>query len=88
MEPSYDFSTGFFRVLPLTIALPEVPVRAGLLLAGVITLLAPSFLLWRAYDATARAHERIHLQLWQLRRLVPEHVDVASRSGARGAPAS
>lgn len=86
IEPSYDFSEGRFRILPNIANLPELQTRLGLIFAGVVTFVAPVFVLWPAQDAAARARQRVHLQLWQVSRLIPEHMNVINRAGPSGAP--
>jgi hypothetical protein len=69
---SYDFTGGAFRVLPVAVALPEVPVRIAFMGVSILCVIAPVLYVGRLRTQLDRSRLEAHLGLWQLRQLAPE----------------
>ncbi len=67
----YEFTGDAIVVKALITSYPPVPTMTFLIFANVAVLLTASFFVARVRDALHRAEERVILQAWQLRQLVP-----------------
>ncbi len=76
----YQFGGDALAILPLAANFPALPTTVFLLFANAAILVAASLFVAHVRDALHRAEERVILQSWQLRQLVP--------SSAHGAAAS
>jgi serine/threonine-protein kinase len=74
---SYAFTGGQIHVMPRATQLPELQATLFLLLTSVAMVVIPGLMIGRMRDALAAAEQRLVLQAWNLRQLVP--------SGAHGA---
>ncbi|HEX7663315.1 MAG TPA: hypothetical protein VF407_02335, partial [Polyangiaceae bacterium] len=72
LPSSYAFEGGRMIVLPQACALPEVPTLVLLSVGPVLMLLMVSAGMQRIRSALSEAQEKLALQAWQLRQLVPE----------------
>jgi hypothetical protein len=79
LPPTYVFDRDTITVVPFMLSFPPVPTHVFLLFGSVSLVVIASALLARFRDMMTRIEERLHMQAWQLRQLVPEHVRPASQ---------
>lgn len=65
------FTGGQIHVLPRATQLPELQTTVFLLLTSVAMVVIPGLMIGRMRDALAAAEQRLVLQAWNLRQLVP-----------------
>ncbi len=73
IPPSYEFTDGKFMVLPRITNFPPAGTLAFLLLASVGLIVAPAIIASRVRASLAKAEERLFMQSWMLKHLVPDH---------------
>ncbi len=69
--PSYAFLNGRFEVLPRALEFPEKPTLVFLLVTNVALLVTAALFVGRFKDALTATENRLYLQTWHLRQLVP-----------------
>jgi serine/threonine-protein kinase len=69
--PSYAFVNGRFEVLPRALEFPETPTLVFLLVTNVALLVTAALFVGRFKDALTATENRLYLQTWHLRQLVP-----------------
>jgi serine/threonine-protein kinase len=72
LPPAYAFSGGAMTVLPRIASLPRLPTLVTLATGNLMFILVPGVFMGRARHALQLAEERLRLQAWQLRHLVPD----------------
>ena len=72
LPPSYGFHNGALLVFPRMTSFPPAGTQAFLLLASVGLIVAPAVIVSRVRGSLARAEERLFMQSWMLRHLVPD----------------
>jgi eukaryotic-like serine/threonine-protein kinase len=72
VRASYAFHGGSMNILPLNTSLPEIPTLVLLSVMTLSTIVCAVVFVDRVRRALDRAEQRLHLQAWQLRQLVPE----------------
>jgi serine/threonine-protein kinase len=72
LSPSYSFHDGAMNILPRGTALPERATMMMLFVLTISTIITAVLFVDRVRRALDRAEQRLHLQAWQLRQLVPE----------------
>jgi serine/threonine-protein kinase len=72
LPTAYDFHDGVMSILPRAVALPRDGILGFLLLASLNLVAAPAIYIGRLRERAAKAEERLFLQAWSLRQLVPE----------------
>jgi serine/threonine-protein kinase len=72
LSPSYAFRDGGMTVLPHGTALPETPTLVLLFTITLSTIATAVLFVDRVRRSLDRAEQRLHLQAWQLRQLVPD----------------
>ncbi len=72
LAPSYSFRSGEMSILPNVCELDERVTLGFLSIASVFLLLVCSMSIRRIRNALTAAEERLSVQAWQLRQLVPE----------------
>jgi serine/threonine-protein kinase len=85
VESAYEFRDGQLVVLAIGTDLPAVPTLVALSLGALGMVGAPVIAIGRLRRALYDAEERLHLQAWQLRQLVPEQArdDIAQSQPPR-----
>ena len=78
LPPSYTFHDGALVVLPRMTNFPPAGTLAFLLLASVGLIVAPAVIVSRVRASLARAEERLFMQTWMLRHLVPDQARTAA----------
>jgi len=78
VRPSYVFRDGAMTILPNMLWLPPMQTNAFLLIASIALIVTGSAILGRFRNTLTTAEERLHMQTWQLRQLVPEEARKAS----------
>jgi hypothetical protein len=78
---SYAFVGSALQVLPRLVELPATATFVMLTLSGVATIAGFAFMLGSLSRALTIAQERLYLQAWNLRQLVPD--EVTTDSGVR-----
>ncbi len=86
--PSYTFEHGRFVVLPRALEFPEKPTLVFLLVINVALLVAAALFVGRFKDALTATENRLYLQTWHLRQMVPGEAQASivpppGSSGAR-----
>jgi serine/threonine-protein kinase len=79
LPPSYLFQDGRIIVLPQMLDLPALPTQLTLLSECVILALICAFYVSYLRDSLDRAEQRLHVQHWQLRQLLPSEAREAVR---------
>ena len=77
-DPSYLFKDGQMVLVPHMLGLGEVPTSVFLLCIHVGVIVGGSWAIGRLRDALTKAEERLWLQSWQLRQLIPEEAQGAA----------
>ena len=72
LPPSYGFHEGALLVYPRMTSFPPAGTQAFLLLASVGLIVAPAVIASRVRGSLAKAEERLFMQSWMLRHLVPD----------------
>ncbi len=85
VSPSYAFHDGGMHILPRATLLPQTPTLVLLFVITISTIVTTILFVDRVRRALDRAEQRLHLQAWQLRQLVPE---AAKGAGDVGLPAA
>jgi hypothetical protein len=80
VAPFYAFTGDTITVLPHWVDFPPVATRLCLAAVSVTVVASTCVILARSRDALSRAEERVHLQAWQLRQLVPAAAQHAART--------
>ena len=78
MPASYEFTDGKLMVLPRITNFPPAGTLAFLLLASVGLIVAPAIIASRVRASLARAEERLFMQSWMLKHLVPDQARSAA----------
>jgi hypothetical protein len=78
LPQTYVFDHDAITVVPFMLSFPPVPTHVFLLVASVSLVVIASVILARFRNMMTRIEERLHVQAWQLRQLVPENVRPAS----------
>jgi serine/threonine-protein kinase len=71
VPPSYRFGAHGFELLPRTAFLPEGATLTMLLFTSIATAIIPVLLVGRLRDALTSAEQRLFLQAWHLRAVIP-----------------
>jgi eukaryotic-like serine/threonine-protein kinase len=72
LPASYGFHEGALVVLPRVTSFPPAGTLAFLLLASLGVVVAPALIASRVRSSLTRAEERLFMQSWMLRHLVPD----------------
>jgi serine/threonine-protein kinase len=75
---SYVFAHGALTIQPVMLYLPPVPTHLFLLVSNVALVITGCAMMARFRNTLTAAEERLHVQAWQLRQLVPEQARPAS----------
>jgi serine/threonine-protein kinase len=86
--PSYAFEGGRLVVLPRALWFPEKPTLVFLLVMNVALLVTAALFVGRFKDALTATENRLYMQTWYLRQLVPDEAQASiipppGSSGAR-----
>jgi eukaryotic-like serine/threonine-protein kinase len=86
--PSYAFDRGQLVVLPRALEFPEKPTLVFLLVTNVALLVTAALFVGRFKDALTATENRLYLQTWHLRQMVPGEAQASivpppGSSGAR-----
>ena len=86
--PSYAFEQGRFVVLPRALEFPEKPTLVFMLVTNVALLVTAALFVGRFKDALTATENRLYMQTWHLRQLVPGEAQASivpppGSSGAR-----
>ena len=71
LAPSYAFTDGGITILPNVTSFPKTATFAALIAAGLGVIIAPVVAITSVRRSLAEAEQRLHMQAWQLRQLVP-----------------
>ncbi len=80
LPPRYAFTGDTIVVKAMAVGFPAVPTMTFLVFANAAILLVSGIFVGRVREALHRAEERVILQAWQLRQLVPSSVHGAVTS--------
>jgi eukaryotic-like serine/threonine-protein kinase len=72
LRPSYLFRDGTMTILPNMLWLPPMQTNAFLLIASLALVITGSVILGGFRNKLTLVEERLHMQTWHLRQLVPE----------------
>jgi serine/threonine-protein kinase len=72
LPPSYAFRDGTMVILPQLLHLPELPTRVTLTVVAMAVVINAAVGVGRVRDSFSAVDQRLRLQGWQLRQLVPE----------------
>lgn len=72
LRPSYLFRDGTMTIVPNMLWLPPMQTNAFLLIASIALIVTGSAILGRFRNTLTIVEERMHMQTWHLRQLVPE----------------
>jgi serine/threonine-protein kinase len=75
---TYVFDRDSITIVPMMLSFPPLPTHVFLLVGNLSLVVIAAALLARFRNIMTRVEERLHLQAWQLRQLVPEQVRPAS----------
>ena len=75
---SYAFGNGSVTVEPIMLSFPAVPTHGVLLLSNIALIVTGCAMMARFRNTLTGAEERMHVQAWQLRQLVPDAARPAS----------
>jgi serine/threonine-protein kinase len=75
---SYVFEHGALSIQPVMLSFPAIPTHVFLLVANVALVITGCAMMARFRNTLTAAEERLHVQAWQLRQLVPEEARPAS----------
>ena len=78
LPSSYVFRGDSMVIAAGMLSFPPIPTHAFLLGSNLVVIVAASMLMARFRNALTSVEERLHVQAWQLRQLVPEQVHAAS----------
>jgi serine/threonine-protein kinase len=78
MPSSYVFAGDSLTIHAGMLYFPPIPTQAFLLLSNVSVVIAAAFLMARFRNALSRVEQRLHVQAWQLRQLVPDSAHTAA----------
>jgi serine/threonine-protein kinase len=78
LPPSYAFYGDSLTIAAGMLYFPPIPTHAFLLGSNLMVIVAAAILMARFRNGLTSVEERLHVQAWQLRQLVPEHVYAAS----------
>jgi serine/threonine-protein kinase len=78
IPPSYGFRDGAVTIYPRITNFPPAGTLAFLLLASVGLIVAPAVIASRVRASLARAEERLFMQSWMLKHLVPDQARTAA----------
>ncbi len=78
LPASYGFQEGALVVLPRVTSFPPAGTLAFLLIASVGVIVAPALIASRVRSSLTRAEERLFMQSWMLKRLVPDQARSAA----------
>jgi serine/threonine-protein kinase len=82
---SYVYEHGAFVLRPVMFAVPPLQTNVFMILTNVALVCIGSVVVGRFRDHMTRAEQRLHVQTWQLRQLVPRHVNLEVQRSARPA---
>jgi serine/threonine-protein kinase len=71
IPPAYAFHDGLLQVLPRAMELPPLQTMLCLAVISVAMVIIPGVAVGRLRDRLSAAEQRLHLQAWNLRQLVP-----------------
>jgi hypothetical protein len=77
LPSSYVFGGDGMTIRAGMLWFPPIPSQAFLLLSNIAVIVASAVLMARFRNALTTVEERLHVQAWQLRQLVPEQVQPA-----------
>jgi serine/threonine-protein kinase len=75
--PSYAFEGGRLVVLPRALGFPEKPTLVFLLVMNVAVLVTAALFVGRFKDALTATENRLYMQTWYLRQLVPDEAQAS-----------
>ena len=78
LPATYVFEHGSLTILPGMLSFPAVPTHVFLLTTNVGLIVMSSLILGRFRDTLSDVEQRLHVQTWQLRQMVPEEARPAS----------
>jgi len=78
LPASYVFEHGALSIQPMMLSFPPVPTHLFLLVSNVALVITGCAMIARFRNTLTGAEERLHVQAWQLRQLVPEEARPAS----------
>ncbi|HEY3817132.1 MAG TPA: protein kinase [Polyangiaceae bacterium] len=78
LPSSYLFAHGALTIEPVMLSFPAVPTHVFLLVSNVALVITGCAMMARFRNTLTAAEERLHVQAWQLRQLVPEEARPAS----------
>jgi eukaryotic-like serine/threonine-protein kinase len=78
MPTSYLFGADGVTIVPGMLSFPPLPTHVFMLTANVAVIVTASLMMGRFRDTLHDVEEKLHVQAWQLRQLVPEEVRPAS----------
>jgi serine/threonine-protein kinase len=78
LPSSYVFEHGALTIEPLMLYFPPIPTHVFLLVSNVALVITGCAMMARFRNTLTAAEERLHVQAWQLRQLVPEQARPAS----------
>jgi hypothetical protein len=78
MPASYLFGAEGVMIVPGMLSFPPLPTHVFMLTANVAVIVTASLMMGRFRDTLHDVEEKLHVQAWQLRQLVPEEVRPAS----------
>jgi serine/threonine-protein kinase len=79
----YSFGGDAFTVLPHFLRFPAVATQGLLVVASVVPIITACVIVGRSRETLSQAEERIHVQAWLLRQLVPGASPMSVRQPAR-----
>jgi len=78
LPTSYVFERGVLSIQPVMLSFPAVPTHVFLLVSNVALVITGCAMMARFRNTLTAAEERLHVQAWQLRQMVPEEARPAS----------
>ncbi|HEY5242381.1 MAG TPA: hypothetical protein VIJ22_12970, partial [Polyangiaceae bacterium] len=76
--PSYVFEHCVLSIQPVMLSFPAIPTHVFLLVSNVALVITGCAMMARFRNTLTAAEERLHVQAWQLRQMVPEEARPAS----------
>jgi serine/threonine-protein kinase len=84
LPPAYTLGADAVVIHADMLHFPPVATQAFLLLSSVSVVLTACLMSARVHDALAEAQERLYLQAWQLRQMLPRAARVAAADSPEG----
>jgi hypothetical protein len=78
LAPSYLFEHGNMVIQPGMLSFTPIPTHAFFIASSLGLIFTSSVILARFRDTLSEIEQRLHVQTWQLRQLVPEEARPAS----------